>query len=226
MGKQIKFFTLVFALMLYLAVFWGCSNTNPVNDEGVYLSVDDSVEPNDNLDEPKDGGYEPPTNPGEYGKTADPSMVAHLYLDLSETIFDAYAEREVAKNGGVLKAAIDGKLFSLTILPHHLEDGAEFSMSVVKGTNEFDETLFIFNFTPDGEEFFYDPILTFEDEPNVGQNPAPHYTLFYYAAGTWVSYGTFDAQTDGIVRFYIPHFSTFAVLKQGGVDAPIDNLAF
>ena len=226
MGKQVKILTLVFTLMLYLTVFWGCSNTNPVTEQGVYLSVDDSVEPNDNLDEPKDGGYTPPTNPGDYGKTADPAIAEHLQIDLGRSLSDAFVVKEVAKNGGVLKAAIDGKLFSLTILPHHLENGAEFSMSILKGTNEFGETLFLFNFTPDGEDFFYDPILTFEDEPNSGQYQAPTYELYYYAAGTWVSYGTFDAQQDGIVQFFIPHFSKFAVLKQGGVSAPIDNLTF
>ena len=225
MGKRVNFFMLIFTLLLFLTVFWGCSDTNPVDNQSVYLSVDDNVGANDNIDEPKDGDG-PPALPADYGKTADPAVGQHLYFDLTRTLLNSFTTKEVAINGGVLSTSLDGKLFSLTVLPHHMPAGTEFAMNVFKGFNKFGEELFLFNFTPSGEDFFYDPILQFEDEPNIGQNPTPSYTLYYQAAGTWVSYGTIDAQTSGVVQFLIPHFSNFAVLKRGGIKAPIDNLVF
>jgi len=93
-------------------------------------------------------------------------------------------------------------------------------MDIVKGINAFGDKLLLFNFSPSGEEFFYYPVLEFEDvPPNNYAKIATKFTLYYNSAGQWVNFGSTCADKNGIVRFHIPHFSTFAVLKENVSEA-------
>lgn len=219
MGKTVKMIGVFSGVLLLLTLFWGCSETSPVNTIESNRIVDNGVNDDSNVDEPKDS-YDPPTLPNDgHGEDAENGISSHLYFNFENPISAVSITGIVQKDGGALLARLDGKKYTLTILPHHLTNSTVFGMDVVKGKNAFGADLFIFNFSPSGEEFFYYPILEFEDAPNNGAQKTPKFTIYYNSAGQWVTFGSTYADKNGIVSFHIPHFSTFAVLRENVQEA-------
>jgi hypothetical protein len=214
-------FTTMVVLILFLTtvVFWGCSNSNPSGTgDTAFLNGGGMDNQNDQAyDDEIDDGYRPPEYPDiDGGKGANPELGAHLQIDGAKGVIEISSSSMIESSGGTVDASIDGKHFCLMVMPQNFIEDTEVSMEISKGFNEFNEELFILNFTPFGGDFKYYPIFEFQDEPDIGYNPGIKYTLYYWAAGTWIKYNTWDGGSDGVVRFYIPHFATYAVLKEGG----------
>lgn len=231
MGKRVSFFTVMSILAVFLVsfMFWGCSENNPAGNGTVVLGgADDGLEPDDLGTDIDDDGLKPPEWPEiEGGKNSDSLISDHLIFDSDKFIFTNESVAMIDRAGGTVSVGLDGHAYRLYVLPHSVMESTAFSMLVRKGRNAYNEELHVFTFTPVGLDFNHYAILEFGIEPDQGINPTPVYTLYYWAAGTWIKYSDWTANDEGLAKFYIPHFSTYAILKQGGSDyRPPDSFEF
>jgi hypothetical protein len=230
-GKRVSIFTAISILAVVLAfTFWGCSENNPAGNGTTALrgGSDDGLDPFDIDTDIDDDGGKPPEWPEiEGGKFSDSLISDHLIFDSEKSIFTNEGSALIDRAGGTISVGLDGNAYRLYVLPHNVMESTEFTMLVRKGSNEFNEELHVFTFTPVGLEFNLYSILEFGIEPDHGIDPTPVYTLYYWAAGTWIKYSDWTANNEGLAKFYIPHFSTYAILKQGGSDyRPPDGFDF
>lgn len=220
MGKRVSIFTIMSILAVFLVsfTFWGCSETNPAGNGTVALGgADDGLAADDIDTDLGDDGGKPPEWPEiDGGKNSDSLISEHLIFDSEKAIFSNEHSVMIDRSGGTISLGLDGNAYRLYVLPHNVMESTEFSMLVRKGHNAFNEELHVFTFTPFGLDLNQYSILEFEIEPDHGIDPTPVYSLYFWAAGTWIKYSDWTANSEGLAKFYIPHFSTYAILKQGG----------
>jgi hypothetical protein len=228
-GKRISDFATLGILVLFIATlsFWGCSDNNPAATGSTR-----SIANNNNLEGDLDGGANdyvddldikdpyPPELPeiDDGGKGSDSSFADRLVIDGEKTVNLAAAADVIDRNGGLIEDILNGKFIRLNVLPQCVSTETIFTMSVQKGKNYKDEDLYLIDFSPAATHFTTYPILEIQDEPcdeYIESQDFVEYELYYWAAGTWVKYADRRCDPTGVAKFYIPHFSTYAVLKKG-----------
>ncbi|MBD3216723.1 MAG: hypothetical protein GF310_00510 [candidate division Zixibacteria bacterium] len=234
MGKRISDFATLAILMLFVASlsFWGCSDNNPAST-GTQSSIVNSGDVSDVTDgggndfvDDSDGNNDPyppelPNIDGG-GKGSDSAFLERLDFDGEKIVNLAAAADVIDRNGGLIEDYVADGFVRLVVVPFSVSSETIFTMSVQKGKNNLDEDLFLIDFSPAGLDFSNYPILELQVEPHDGRTVSPSYELYYQAAGTWFKYAEQPGNPTGVVRFYIPHFSTYAVLKKG-LDLGHDN---
>jgi hypothetical protein len=229
-GKRISDFATLAILMLFVASlsFWGCSDNNPAatgTQSSVVNSGDVSdVTDGDGNDFVDDSDWNNDPYPPELpnidggGKGSDSEFAERLEFDGEKTVNLAAAADVLDRNGGLIEDVVDGGFVRLVVVPFSVSSETIFTMSVQKGKNSLDEDLFLIDFSPAGLDFEAYPILEIQIEPcgEYGQyGDFDTYELYYWAAGTWIKYADRTCDPTGVAKFYIPHFSTYAVLKKG-----------
>lgn len=204
---------LVFVAM---TIFWGCSESNPISnaDTNMYLGNGGDKDQNDNHND--DLGDLPVVPNVDGGKYGDETLPERLSFSLASSVTYKSVSKEIGVNGDVIGTTVDGYFHQLAVLPHAVIEDTELEFTLRKGENNKGETLYNYRFGPDEVKLQNWPVLEFQDAPDMGYNPSPVYILYYKASGIWKEYGRCYGNTTGLYRFYIPHFSEYAILKQNG----------
>ena len=222
MGRKINDFAVVSLLMLLMAslAFWGCSGNNPAGDMNPSLRANANNEDagslgggNDAVNDGDNDNNRPPDLPDiEGGKFADSVYAGHLQFDNSKSLQMDAAAAIVDQKGGGLSTEIDGKSIDFYFQPFSVSSETSINMVVEKGKNAWNEELYVFCFGPDGLAFNHYPILEMRVDPYFGDKPGLSYELYCWSGGTWLRYYSCGSNPRGIIKFFIPRLSTYALL--------------
>lgn len=221
MGKKVSDFAALSLLVLFLAsfVFWGCSGNNPAGNLSPSLKVDagtgngGSFGTNDDTidDSDFDNNY-PPDLPDTEGDILDPAQAEHLQIDNSKNILLENAASMIDIKGGVVSLEIDGRSIDFYFQPFSVYAETNINLVVQKGKNAWNEDLYMFYFGPIGLEFSHYPILEMQVAPYFNDRPGSTYELYCMTDGSWSSYYSCASNPQGLLKFFIPHLSTYALL--------------
>jgi hypothetical protein len=216
---------LLFSGLLVISIFlFGCSDSNPVlDDNGSSYYLGGGV-PDDGIDEEgKDKEFADEDKPDppdiDEGKYSDSLIAPHLQFDETRGLSYASASGNIDFPGGQITASQNDDWMTLTVPFYNVSEETRFSITFTKGINDFNEELYYSYFTPNGFEFQNYAWINFQGEVNSGSEASATYKLYYNAAGTWIHYYTAKADDSGIVKFYIPSSSNYAILKEGGLES-------
>jgi hypothetical protein len=217
-------------LLIASLSFWECSGNNPAGNSNPSLSADNNTgnantfgNGNDNSDDSDIGTSNPPDLPNiEGGKYADSSYAQHLRIDNSKSVYLEASASIVDAKGGSISLNVDGKAVALYFQPFGVYSETNINMVIEKGKNAWNEDLYIFYFGPDGLSFGHYPILEMQVQPYFNDRQGSTYELYCWAAGSWLKYYSLGSNPQGLLKFYIPHLSTYALLVRNSMDA--DNL--
>lgn len=229
MGRKISDFAVLSLLMLLIAslTFWGCSGNNPAGNTNPSLSANagngDAGSLGDGgeyADDSNIGDNLPPELPEiEGGKYADSAYAQHLYFDNSKSVLLEANGSVIDSKGGVVSLQIDGKSFDFYFQPFSVYPETNINMVVQKGMNEWNEELYVFYFGPEGLDFGHYPILEMQVPPYYNDRPGPTYELYCWAAGSWLRYYSVQSNPQGLLKFFIPRLSTYALLVKNSTGA-------
>jgi len=218
-------FSLVVPLIIPIA-FWGYSGNNRTADSSPPLWADvrsGEVESYGSADVPGDRGNDnniPPELANlKDAKYVDPTFMKHLHFDNSENVKLQFAASTIDRKGGVLSAKIDGQPIDFYFRPSSIPEETNINLVVQKGRNDRNEELYIFYLAPENLIFSEYPILEMQVPASSNVKAGASYELYGRAAGSWLKYYSLQGNQQGILKFYIPHLSTYALLVRNSLAA-------